>query len=218
MHSGYAIALAWPDTKCKQADSWYDGPMRFLGFNKNGYYKVGHGAIVLINDDTKICKYFDFGRYHSPLGHGRVRSVTSDFDLEIKTKAVFGNGVLTNLTSILNDLQKNQSTDGTGAIHASLIRIDVAKTEAYITRLQEEDWTPYGPFVSTGTNCSRFVCDALLKGNPNVLSKLALRFPATITPTPMWNLMATFNPIVKHYYNEELEQNPNSSLSTQQPN
>ena len=211
MHSGYGIVLAWPETKCKQADSWYDRPMRFFGFNKNGYYKVGHAAIVLIYDDTKTCKYFDFGRYHTPLGNGRVRSVSTDFDLEIKTKAVFVNGNLVNLTSILNDLQKNQSTHGTGAIHASLIRIDISKTEAHINSLQEEDWIPYGPFVSAGTNCSRFVCDALLKGNPNVFSKLALRFPATLTPTPMWNLMATFNPIVKHCYNKELEQNTNSS-------
>ena len=172
---------------------------------------------MYLDNYTKICKYFDFGRYHTPLGNGRVRSVTTDFDLGIKTKAVFVNGELLNLTSILNELQKNQSTNGTGAIHASLIRIDVSKTEAYINRLQEEDWIPYGPFVSTGTNCSRFVCDALLKGNPKVLNKLALLFPATLTPTPMWNLMATFNPIVKHYYNEELEQNPNSSLSSQQP-
>ena len=45
---GFAIALAWPQTWCKQAGSWYEGITRFLGFNQNGYYQAGHAAIVLV--------------------------------------------------------------------------------------------------------------------------------------------------------------------------
>jgi len=213
MHSGYGIVLAWPETKCKQANSWYDRPMQFLGFNKMGYYKVGHAAIVLIDDESKICRYYDFGRYHSPQGNGRVRSEVTDFDLGIETKAIYNKGELDNLTSILNELQKNKSTHGTGSVQASLVRINIETTEQYIKTLQEEDWIPYGPFITTGTNCSRFVCSALLKGKPNLVTALALRFPATFSPTPMWNLIATFNTIVKHSYNEKLKQRVYSTQS-----
>ena len=207
MHSGYGIALAWPETKCKQAGAWYDGPMRLLGLNKKGYYKVGHAAIVLIDDESKSCKYYDFGRYHSPHGNGRVRSEKTDFDLKIRTKAIYENGEIANLTSILNELQKNKSTHGTGLIHASILRLNINKSEKHINTLQEKDWIPYGPFINSGTNCSRFVCTAILKGKPKLINQVALRFPLTVSPTPMWNLYATFNSITKHKYEAKIEQN-----------
>jgi hypothetical protein len=202
MHNGYGIALAWPDTKCKQAGAWYDRMMSFIGFNKNGYYKVGHAALLLIDDETKSCKYYDFGRYHSPHGHGRVRSLATDFDLKIQTKIIYNNGEIVNLRDILDELQKNKSTYGTGMIHSSTLRLKVNECEAYINTLQGKDWVPYGPFITKGTNCSRFVCNALLKGIPARKSKIALRFPLTLSPTPMWNLYATFNPIIKHRYEQ----------------
>ena len=65
-HNGFAIALAWPETQCKEAVAWYDGLMRMININKNGYYKVGHAAIVLVEDISGRCHYFDFGRYHAP--------------------------------------------------------------------------------------------------------------------------------------------------------
>ena len=211
MHNGFGIALAWPDTKCKQAGAWYDGVMSFIGFNKNGYYKVGHAALLLIDDETKSCKYYDFGRYHSPHGHGRVRSLSTDFDLKIQTKAHYNNGKLVNLRDILNELQSNKSTHGTGMIHSSILRLKVNKCKAYINTLQEKDWIPYGPFITKGINCSRFVCNALLKGEPSRKSKIALRFPLTLSPTPTWNLYATFNPIIKHSYDKNIEQNTYST-------
>ena len=53
LHSGFALVLAWPETKCKQAGAWYDYPLQLMNLNKNGYYKIGHAAIVLIDDHTK---------------------------------------------------------------------------------------------------------------------------------------------------------------------
>src|SRR5690606_25903582 len=91
MHTGIAIALAWPETKCKQAGAWYDGLMNLLGISKENYYKVGHAAVVLIEAKTGNCLYFDFGRYHAPFGQGRVRDLETDHDLEIYTKAKFDN-------------------------------------------------------------------------------------------------------------------------------
>ena len=207
MHQGYGIVLAWPETKCKQAGAWYDSLMTLFCLNKNGYYKVGHAALILLDKETNSCKYFDFGRYHTPPGYGRVRSVVTDYELEIKTKAFFENGELQNLHTILNELQKNKSTHGTGYLKASLLEINTTTAEKYIQELQQKDSIPYGPFVSKGTNCSRFVCSALLKGSPRWYSAISLLLPITITPSPLWNLFATYNPIIKLKTDEELEQN-----------
>jgi len=79
-----AIILAWPETICKQTNAWYDGLMNKLKISKNGYYKVGHAAIVLVNSKKGEAHYFDFGRYHSPKGQGRVRDISTDYDLWVE--------------------------------------------------------------------------------------------------------------------------------------
>jgi len=38
--TGFAIALAFPDTYCKQAGAWYDNLLNWLGIANNNYYKV----------------------------------------------------------------------------------------------------------------------------------------------------------------------------------
>ena len=206
MHNGYGIALAWPETKCKQAGAWYDKIMSLFGWNKKGYYKVGHAALLLLNEDEDSCKYYDFGRYHTPAGYGRVRSIETDFDLELKTKASYINGEITNLDSILQELQQNKSSHGTGYIKASMLKINTHKAEQYIKELQKHDCIPYGPFIQSGTNCSRFVCSTLLKGEPKLVSSLALRFPIMLTPTPLWNLHASFSQIVKIKSDDRIKQ------------
>lgn len=207
MRTGYGLVLAWPKTKCKQADAWYDGLMTLLGFNKNGYYKVGHAALVLIDDQTKSCKYYDFGRYHSPFGYGRIRCEKTDFNLSISTKAVYSNGELNNAQEILTELEKTRATYGSGPVRFSNIRLNIKKSENYIIKQQKRMFLPYGPFISKGTNCSRFVCNALRAGNPKFLQKLTLTFPLSLTPTPLWNLYATYNPIASFNNDSSTKQN-----------
>ena len=55
-HDGFAIALAWPETLCKQAGAWYDYLLYYAGINRKGYYKVGHAAVVLVDDETQSCR------------------------------------------------------------------------------------------------------------------------------------------------------------------
>ena len=64
----FIIILAWPEGMCVAAGAWYD-PF----FATDGKYRVGHSAIILINSESKKLHYFDFGRYHTPQGFGRVR-------------------------------------------------------------------------------------------------------------------------------------------------
>ena len=89
MNTGFVVALAWPANMCRQAGAWYDGLMNLLGISKNHYYRVGHAALVLVKSETGECFYFDFGRYHSPFHHGRVRNATTDHLLSFTIAFVF---------------------------------------------------------------------------------------------------------------------------------
>lgn len=192
--NGFAIALAWPETLCKQAGAWYDLPMRWMGFNRGHYYRVGHAAVVLVNAANGDCHYFDFGRYHAPFGHGRVRDAFTDHDLEIKSKAVISNsGAIKNFNALLQELSANPSCHGNGALHASYTRIEFEPAMTLAKQLQEQSPVPYGPFLRNGTNCSRFVNSVLLAGRPFLFYRLLLRFLKTISPTPAGNVKSLQN-------------------------
>jgi hypothetical protein len=190
MHNGFAIALAWPNTKCKQAGGWYDGLLRSLGVNQKGYYKVGHSALILVNDSDGSCYYFDFGRYHSPNGYGRVRSVKTDRDLAFKIKGEIADGVLLNTKQILEELQSKSTTHGDGHVCATTTRVNVKCCYAFALKMQLKEFIPYGPFVWNGTNCSRFVNAMIRSGSPQVFHKFKLKYPYSFSPTPIGNVKA----------------------------
>lgn len=189
MTTGTAIAIAWPETMCKQAGAWYDPISNFIGLSKNNYYKVGHAALVLVDHVNKEAHYFDFGRYHSPFNHGRVRSAVTDHDLEIKTSVVLNaKKELYNSVEILRELNANASCHGDGTLYASLLSINFEASYQQALELQKQSPIVYGPFIPSGTNCSRFVNTSILKGATNFWHKLLLKFPLTLSPTPMWNV------------------------------
>ncbi len=192
MHDGFAIALAWPETWCKQAGAWYDYPMYLLGINRKGHYRVGHAAVVLVDDKTGNCLYFDFGRYHAPYRHGRVRSAETDHDLRIRTRATIDKGrkVIVNIKDILKELFQNPSTHGSGTIYASSTRVNLKNSLTLIDTLKAREFIPYGPFLPGGTNCSRFVSSVIRSGQPVFYQRMMLRFPLTMSPSPRWNLRA----------------------------
>lgn len=198
MQDGFAIVLAWPETLCKQAGAWYDTLLYFLGINRKGYYKVGHAALVLVDDKTGSCRYFDFGRYHTPSGSGRVRSVETDHDLKICTLAKLSSDhtEIHNLEEILSELYRNPSTHGTGTIFGVATRVNYSKAIKFIFQLQQKELISYGPFILKGTNCSRFVNSALRAGEPVLSKRIKLHFPPMLTPTPMWNLKAISTQVI----------------------
>ncbi len=188
MQQEYALILAWPETKCKQAGAWYDGIMEAVGFSKSGYYKVGHAAIVLIDSKGKTF-YFDFGRYHAPHGKGRVRDVTTDYDLALQTKIIFDGGEPQNIEELLIELQAKKACHGDGELEASHVKIDFDKAFEQAKKMQRQTFISYGPFVYKGTNCSRFVKTIAHKGMPFSFRKIFLNTPIMLTPTPMWNVL-----------------------------
>ena len=190
MKGRYAfIPLAWPETKVVAEGKWYDVPMKWLGFLKDGYYKVGHAAFLTVSMNTGEVLYFDFGRYQTPKQHGRVRSVETDPELQIQTSSLEKEGQIVNIERILQEVSGNKSTHGTGRIVASIYYdIDFIAVKSLIQKWQNQDFIPYGPFKIGGTNCSRFVASAFRAGNDYGFNRLKLYLPYTISSTPMSNV------------------------------
>lgn len=196
--TGFAIALAWPETYCKQPGSWYDGITRFFNISTNNFYRVGHAALVLINSETNQCHYFDFGRYHSPFQYGRVRGEITDPGLTIKTTAqISGDGNnIDNFRDILEELQSNHECHGDGNLHAAYTPVNFKKAFRQARQMQESSPISYGPFAMGGTNCSRFVCTTILAGQPAKKFAFRLKYLVFMTPTPLNNVDALEHKLV----------------------
>jgi hypothetical protein len=165
--------------------------MRWTGFNKNGYYTVGHSAILLINKNYDSCHYFDFGRYHAPKGMGRVRCRFTDHDLKINTKPIWSeSGALLNKRQILHELYLNKSCHGSGHLIAAVSDVNYNKSLAFVKKQQRRVFIKYGPLVWNGTNCSRFVSGVLGRGELSLLKRLRLNFQYSISASPYGNVKA----------------------------
>jgi hypothetical protein len=195
---GLAIAIAWPETWCKQSGGWYEWMTSGLGISKNHYYKAGHAALVLVDGENERCYYFDFGRYHSPFDHGRARGENTDPDLTVYTKPIISsNGKeLLNFKEILMELQLNPSCHGEGKLHASYSPINFEKAYAKALEMQNRGPIPYGPFRYKGSNCSRFVNTVLKAGEPGLRKLFCLNFMVPLTPTPLNNVHSFGNQMI----------------------
>ena len=197
MHKGTIIAISWPETLVVKEGKWYDGLMTFLGFLKDDYYKVGHAAMLLIDNETGHIQYMDFGRYHTPLKMGRVRSEITDPDLKFSTNAQFDEyDCITNLENILVEVDAMPSSHGDGKTLASVLTsIDYDKANNKALSTQNQGVVAYGPIVIKGTNCSRFVAQVSRASTSNWLVKMLLAIPYTVSPSPRSNIRVIKNTI-----------------------
>ena len=184
-YDGIAIALAWPKYVGKQTGSWYDLPMRWLGFNKNFHYQVGHAALVLVDKRTGNCKYFDCGRFHAPYQFGRIRGESTDTDLAIRTVADWNGTSIGNLKNILQEIQSNPSFQGQGPLYAAYCEVNTDFVLSSVKKTQNKGVIPFGPFVMNGTNCCRFVRAGVLAGNPAGVFKWPLQYLWYLRPMPI---------------------------------
>ena len=183
MQKDHIIMLAWPEGYVRAAGAWYDKV-----FSINGKYRVGHSAAVLINSKEGKAYYFDFGRYHTPQGYGRVRDEETDPDLVLPGVNIKSDKIV-NLNDILVFLSKLKSTHGEGRLYASVLS-EVAFFDAYnyAKKLQNKGMVKYGPFVYGGTNCSRFTASLAISSLPPFFKKIRLRIPFCISPSPKRNV------------------------------
>ena len=183
MQKDFIITLAWPEGMVSAPGSWYDNI-----FSNNGKYRVGHSAMVLINSETKKSHYFDFGRYHTPKGYGRVRDVETDADLAV-IDAEIKNGAVANIKDILIHVSLIKATHGEGKMYAAIITgVNFNNAFAIAKNMQKQGMLTYGPFTRKGTNCSRFVASIIRSSRPSFIKKIRLRFPFCISPSPKRNV------------------------------
>ncbi len=188
MQKDFIITLAWPEGMVSGSGAWYDKV-----FSKKGKYRVGHSAMVLVDSKSEKALYFDFGRYHTPLGFGRVRDVETDPDVALQNPLIKNNAII-NIKQILLQLSSMKSTHGEGKMYASIIA-NVNFSRAFFTAksLQNQGMLPYGPFTTKGTNCSRFVARIINSSGLPFIKKLRLKYQICISPSPKRNVSISNN-------------------------
>lgn len=163
-YTGKIIVLAFPDTFVKMSDELMCKILPLVGLGTRTHIKAGHAALVLIENNTGKAQYFDFGRYITPKGKGRVRGANTDVELEMPLKAQVHQDKLENLPEILRWLDAHpEKTHGSGRLVASVCdSINYEKALSYILKLQGEGSVPYKAFGKVGSNCARFVTETIL--------------------------------------------------------
>jgi hypothetical protein len=190
-HTGKIIVLAFPDTYVALSNEWICKVLPVFGLGTREYIKAGHAALVLIENETGNARYFDFGRYVTPKGYGRLRGANTDAELHLPfTAKVSVKNELQNLNDMLTWLHKNPlKTHGEGRLLASVCTsVDLEKASAFIHQLQNRGSIPYGAFGKEGTNCARFVTDTILASTDDKKIIKALNFNKKFTPSTVGNV------------------------------
>ncbi len=183
------MVIGWPDTLAKGAEKFMTWCHK-VGIIKDVYFKVGHAAMCLIHKETGKIEYFDFGRYTCDTGQGRARGMNTDPALEIKVKAkIDQNGKMINVQELVDFLFKiDRFTHGEGQIYFSLYgKMNYEKTMEYVDHIQQQGSVRYTTFMANSTNCSRFVCDAIIAGSSVEKDKRRLVYTPTYKASPIGN-------------------------------
>ena len=144
---GIIIILSYPDTIVRPA-YWEPSSKIWplIGIGGKHAVQAGHAALLLIKKEQSEINYFDFGRYITTYGNGRVRSKDTDPDVLISIEAKFDDGKLINLKEILLWIENHpEKTHGDGRLVASMHdEINFNKANDYIHQLIAEKEIPYG--------------------------------------------------------------------------
>ncbi|WGK65207.1 DUF6695 family protein [Croceiramulus getboli] len=161
----------------------------WVGLGTSTHIKAGHAALVLIHKVSGQAYYYDFGRYITPPGKGRVRSAHTDAELHIPIRAQFEQNELLNLHEFLSWLSRHpEKTHGDGRMIASLCdEVDFDRAQAYILGLQMRGSIPYKAF-GNGSNCSRFVTETLLASTWDEKLRKGLNQHKKFTPSTVGNV------------------------------
>ncbi|MFG6686335.1 DUF6695 family protein [Mariniflexile sp. HNIBRBA6329] len=190
-NTGIILTLAYPETIVMVSKEWFSPFLRFLGVGKKNYLRAGHAALVLINKETGILEYHDFGRYITPQPTGRVRGSDTDNELHFPLVANIENDEITNLDSILEFLATHPKlTHGDGKMLASVCKaVDYKKARAHITYMQEKHFIRYAAFIKDACNCARFVTDTLIASVTDNSIKKKLEKSKWFTPSTVGNVL-----------------------------
>ncbi|MDO7171911.1 DUF6695 family protein [Mariniflexile sp. AS56] len=190
-NTGIILTLAYPDTIVMVSKEWFSPFLRFVGVGKKNYLRAGHAALVLINKETGILEYHDFGRYITPEPTGRVRGNDTDNELRFPLVATMEGDKITNLNAILEFLATHPKlTHGEGKMVASVCNaVNYKKARTHITSMQEKHFIRYAAFIKEACNCARFVTDALIASVTDTRIKKNLENSKWFTPSTVGNVL-----------------------------
>ncbi|WP_299671075.1 DUF6695 family protein [uncultured Polaribacter sp.] len=213
---GIIIILSYPDTIVRPA-YWetLSNVWPKIGIGGKHAIQAGHAALLLIQKGNSEINYFDFGRYITTYGNGRVRSKETDPELKIAIAATFKNKELSNLKEILLWIEKHPNkTHGAGRLVASVHEeIDFNKAQKFIHQFVEKKEIPYGVFLKNGSNCARFVTDSIIASSKNKKIASLLKKSNLFTPSPIGNVIrGNTNNLIYTVYNQKITQYKNRSI------
>jgi len=190
-NNGIILTLAYPDTIVMVSEEWFSPFLRFLGVGKKNYLRAGHAALVLINKNTGVLEYHDFGRYITPEPYGRVRGSETDNELKIPFKADIKDDYIVNLNEILEFLGTHPKlTHGDGKLVASVCNaVNYEAAREHITKMQQKHFIRYAAFIKNACNCARFVTDTLITSVTNKKIKRNLIQSKWFTPSTVGNVL-----------------------------
>ncbi|MGY5351905.1 DUF6695 family protein [Wenyingzhuangia sp. IMCC45533] len=213
---GVIVVLSYPDTVVRPAYTEFSSKIwPFFGVGGKDAVQAGHAALLLINKQSRSVDYYDFGRYITSFGYGRVRSKDTDVELQIPLKAVFEEGKLQNIDELLLWLDAHpEKTHGEGRLVASVnYSINYHKALKYIDSLIQQKEIPYGAFVKRGSNCARFVTDTVINSCQEKSVRTKLKASNLFTPSPIGNaikgtdkdeVFVIENQIITQYHNRSI--------------
>lgn len=207
--SDVAIPIAWPDQTARGDEKWM-WLLKKAGVVKNLNFRVGHAAIVLVEQSTGQVRYYDFGRYITPRGLGRARSAASDPRLTLATKGIIDDhGQLLNFEEILQELKSMEyATHGHGRLLCSISQgISFQAGAAYAEKLVQEGPIRYGALARKCNSCSRYVAQILAKAmDPKDPRISAIMYPEFVKASPTSNVInAVTDQQVFCYHNHVLD-------------
>ena len=190
-NSGIILTLAYPETIVTVAKEWYSPFLSYVGVGKKNYLRAGHAALVLINKNTGVLEYHDFGRYITPEPKARVRGRDTDSELEFPIKAQIRGSQIQNLNEILEFLATNPKlTHGDGKLIASVCdQVDYDLARSFIDIMQNQNFIRYAAFIKNASNCARFVTNTLIASVTNSSLRRQLSRSKWFTPSTIGNVV-----------------------------
>ncbi|OAD44773.1 DUF6695 family protein [Polaribacter atrinae] len=214
--NGIIVILSYPDTVVRPA-YWEPSSKIWplIGIGSKHAVQAGHAALLLIKKEEAEINYYDFGRYFTSYGNGRVRCKETDLELKVSISAKFENAKLANLKEILLWIENHpEKTHGDGRLVASIHdEIDFEKAHLYILQLIQQKEIPYGAFIKNGNNCARFVTDTIIASSTNKKISQQLKKSNLLTPSPIGNVIkGNTKNIIHTIYKQKFEDYKNRSI------
>ena len=186
------IVLAYPEEIVRTTPSFYSDLLPYIGMGIPGRIRAGHACMVLVKEGSDTFEYYDFGRYITPENYSRARSASTDPETTIDIKARWDGKHLTNLPELLQWLYDHpEKTRGVGDLYASMSeKVNYERVKEYVQIMQSKGIMKYGPFVEEGSNCARFVTDAMYHGILDKKLHRKVRNQYLLTPSGLGNVGA----------------------------